>query len=129
EPHHIPVDPISSASHSPHPSPPPHSPLPSPPHPSPPPHSPLPSPPHQSPPPHSPPPSPHQSPPFSPPHYSPPRSYKAPLPEGNTSGSAEDSMQLKELMDIVPKLVSRIETLETVQRQLMERQFSYWLKG
>ncbi|GJR00349.1 hypothetical protein Tco_0523333 [Tanacetum coccineum] len=103
EPHHTPVDPISSTSQPPHPSPPPHSPLPSPPHP--------------SPPPHSPPPSPHQSPPFSPPHYSPPRSYEAPLPEGNTSGSAEDSMQLKELMDIVPKLVSRIETLETELQQ------------
>ncbi|GJU39987.1 hypothetical protein Tco_1192944 [Tanacetum coccineum] len=107
EPHHTPVDPISSTSQPPHPSPPPHSP----------PHSPLPSPPHPSPPPHSPPPSPHQSPPFSPPHYSPPRSYEAPLPEGNTSGSAEDSMQLKELMDIVPKLVSRIETLETELQQ------------
>ncbi|GKG08764.1 hypothetical protein Tco_0334596, partial [Tanacetum coccineum] len=31
-------------------------------------------------------------------------SYEAPLPKGNTSGSAEDSMQFKELMDIVPKL-------------------------
>ncbi|GJU57845.1 putative ribonuclease H-like domain-containing protein [Tanacetum coccineum] len=45
------------------------------------------------------------------------RSYEAPLPEGNTSGSAEDSMQLKELMDIVPKLVTRIETLETKLQQ------------
>ncbi|GKF15562.1 hypothetical protein Tco_0057024, partial [Tanacetum coccineum] len=130
EPHHTHVDPISSTSHSPHPSlphpsPPPHSPLPSLPHPLPPPHSPLPSPPHSplpslphpSPPPHSPPPSPHQSPPFSLPHYSPPRSYKAPLPEGSTSESAEDSMQLKELMDIIPKLVSRIETLETELQQ------------
>ncbi|GKA85907.1 putative ribonuclease H-like domain-containing protein, partial [Tanacetum coccineum] len=45
------------------------------------------------------------------------RSYEAPLPEGNTSGSAEDSMQLKELMDIVPKLVTRIETLETELQQ------------
>ncbi|GJT22995.1 hypothetical protein Tco_0892932 [Tanacetum coccineum] len=103
EPHHTPVDPISSTSQPLHPSPPPHSPLPSPPHP--------------SPPPHSPPPSPHQSPPFSPPHYSPPRSYEAPLPEGNTSGSAEDSMKLKELMNIVPKLVTRIETLETELQQ------------
>ncbi|GKA65722.1 hypothetical protein Tco_0765429 [Tanacetum coccineum] len=103
EPHHTPVDPISSTSQPLHPSPPPHSPLPSPPHP--------------SPPPHSPPPSPHQSPPFSPPHYSPPRSYEAPLPEGNTSGSAEDSMKLKELMNIVPKLVSRIKTLETELQQ------------
>ncbi|GKA10567.1 putative ribonuclease H-like domain-containing protein [Tanacetum coccineum] len=35
----------------------------------------------------------------------------------NTSGSAEDSMQLKELMDIIPKLVTRIETLETELQQ------------
>ncbi|GJR67318.1 putative ribonuclease H-like domain-containing protein [Tanacetum coccineum] len=41
----------------------------------------------------------------------------APLPEGNTSGSAEDSMQLKELIDIIPKLVSRIETLGTELQQ------------
>ncbi|GJW89047.1 putative ribonuclease H-like domain-containing protein [Tanacetum coccineum] len=110
EPHHTPVDPIPSTSQSPphsppYPSPPPHSP----------PHSPLQSP-HQSPlqsPPYSSPHSPHQSPPYSPPHYSPPRSYEAPLPKGNTSGSAEDSMQLKASMDIVPKLVTRIETLET----------------
>ncbi|GJU05946.1 hypothetical protein Tco_1122376 [Tanacetum coccineum] len=122
EPHHTPVDPISSTSQPPipsppHPSPPPHSPHQSPPH-SPhqsPPHSPHQSPPHS--PPYSPPHSPHQSPPFSPPHYSPPRSYEAPLPEGNTSGSAEDSMQLKELMDIVPRLVTRIETLETELQQ------------
>ncbi|GKB29010.1 hypothetical protein Tco_0868411, partial [Tanacetum coccineum] len=39
-------------------------------------------------------------------------SYKAPLPEGNTSGSAEDSVQLKELMVLVPKLVNRIGSLE-----------------
>ncbi|GKD89780.1 hypothetical protein Tco_1365287, partial [Tanacetum coccineum] len=79
-------------------SPPPHSP----------PHSPLQSPPIPSPPPHSP----HQSPPFLPPHFSPPRSYEAPLPEGNTSGSAEDSMQFKELMVLVPTLVTRINSLE-----------------
>ncbi|GJW99048.1 hypothetical protein Tco_0180856 [Tanacetum coccineum] len=53
----------------------------------------------------------------SPPHYSLPRSYEAPLPEGNTSGSVEDSMQLKEMMDIVPKLVTRIETLEAELQQ------------
>ncbi|GKF53258.1 hypothetical protein Tco_0160168 [Tanacetum coccineum] len=58
EPHHTPVDPISSTSQPPHPSPP---------HPSPPPHLPLPSPPYPSPPPHSPPHSPHQSPSHSPP--------------------------------------------------------------
>ncbi|GJY14857.1 putative ribonuclease H-like domain-containing protein [Tanacetum coccineum] len=40
------------------------------------------------------------------------RSYKAPLPEGNTSGSAEDSMQLKELMVLVPSLVTRVTSLE-----------------
>ncbi|GKF17724.1 hypothetical protein Tco_0062642, partial [Tanacetum coccineum] len=103
KPHHTPIDPISSTSQPSIPSP-PHSSLPhsSPPHTSPPPHS---SPPHPSPPPYSSPPySPHQSPPFSPPHYSPPRSYKAPLPKGTTSGSAEDSMHLKELMDIVPRV-------------------------
>ncbi|GKC50536.1 hypothetical protein Tco_1073281, partial [Tanacetum coccineum] len=48
----------------------------------------------------------------SPPHFSPPRSYEAPLPEGNTSGSAEDSMQLKELMVLVPTLVTRVTSLE-----------------
>ncbi|GJW52169.1 ALP1-like protein isoform X1 [Tanacetum coccineum] len=99
EPHHTPVDPPPSTS-LPH-QPPPHSPYQSPPH------SPYQSPPH----------SPYQSPPHSPPHYSPPRSCEAPLPKGNTSGSAEDSMQLKELMDIVPKLVTRIKTLETELQQ------------
>ncbi|GJS97604.1 uncharacterized mitochondrial protein-like protein [Tanacetum coccineum] len=102
EPYHIPVDPLPSTSLPPIPSPPlqspPHSPLQSPPH-SPlqsPPHSPLQSPPHS--PLQSPPHSPLQSPPYSPPPYSSPRSYEAPLPEGNTSGSAEASIQLKELM-------------------------------
>ncbi|GJS61891.1 hypothetical protein Tco_0656675 [Tanacetum coccineum] len=93
--------------HSPHQSP-PHSPHQSPPH------SPHQSP-HQSPPhsPHqSPPHSPFQSPPYSPPHSSPPRSYEAPLPEGNTSGSAEASIQLKELMVLVPSLVTRVTSLE-----------------
>ncbi|GKE96375.1 hypothetical protein Tco_1581230, partial [Tanacetum coccineum] len=104
EPHPTPVDLLPSTSLQ--PQSPPHSPIPSP-HPSPPPYS----PPHS--PHHSPPHSPHQS----PPHYSPPRSYKAPLPEGNTSRSAEDSMQHKELMDIVPRLVNRIETLETELQQ------------
>ncbi|GJV64572.1 hypothetical protein Tco_1475400 [Tanacetum coccineum] len=131
EPHHIPVDPTSPPLQSPpHPSPPPHSPHQSPPHPSPPPHSPHQSPPHPSPPPHSlhqspspPSPPPHsllqspplstfQSPPYSPPHYSPTRSYEAPLPEGNTSGSAEDCVQLRELMVRVPTLVTKINTLE-----------------
>ncbi|GJX18660.1 putative ribonuclease H-like domain-containing protein [Tanacetum coccineum] len=60
-----------------------------------PPHSPLHHSPYQSPP-HSP----HHSPPQPSPHFSPPRSYEAPLPEGNTSGSAKDSMKLKELMKV-----------------------------
>ncbi|GJY21372.1 putative ribonuclease H-like domain-containing protein [Tanacetum coccineum] len=98
EPHHTPVDPISSTSQPPIPSPqhqsPPHSPL----H-----HSPYQSPPH----------SPPHSPPQSPPHSSPPRSYEAPLSEGNTSGSTEASLQLKELMVLVPSLVSRVTSLET----------------
>ncbi|GJV13416.1 hypothetical protein Tco_1354957 [Tanacetum coccineum] len=38
--------------------------------------------------------------------------FGAPLPEGNTSGSAKDSVQLKELMVLVPKLVTRINSLE-----------------
>ncbi|GJT63742.1 hypothetical protein Tco_1015222 [Tanacetum coccineum] len=40
------------------------------------------------------------------------RSHEAPLHEGHTSGSAEDSLQLKELMVLVPKLVTRIDNLE-----------------
>ncbi|GJS91918.1 putative ribonuclease H-like domain-containing protein [Tanacetum coccineum] len=100
EPHPTPVDPLPSTSLPPIPSPPPQFP----PHQSPP-HSPFQSPPHS---PHqSPPHSPHQSPPHSP-LQSPPRSYEAPLPEGNTSGSAEDSVQLKELMVLVPNLVNRV---------------------
>ncbi|GKF51685.1 hypothetical protein Tco_0148152, partial [Tanacetum coccineum] len=45
-------------------------------------------------------------------HESPLRSHDAPLPEVNISGSAEDSVQLKELMELVPKLVLRIDSLE-----------------
>ncbi|GKE41306.1 hypothetical protein Tco_1468590, partial [Tanacetum coccineum] len=94
EPYHTPVDPLPSTSLPPIPSSPlqspPHSPLQSPPH------SPLQSPPH----------SPLQSPPYSLPHYSSPRSYEVPLPKGNTSGSAEASIQLKELMKV---LVSALE--------------------
>ncbi|GKF92650.1 hypothetical protein Tco_0279369, partial [Tanacetum coccineum] len=37
---------------------------------------------------------------------------QAPLPEANTSGSAEASMQLRELMVLVPTLVTRINSLE-----------------
>ncbi|GKA55745.1 putative ribonuclease H-like domain-containing protein [Tanacetum coccineum] len=87
EPYHTPVDPLPSTSQPPIQSPP---------------YSPLQSPPH----------SPLQSPPYSPSHYSPPRSYEAPLPEGNTSGSAEASIQLKELIVLVPNLVTRVTSLE-----------------
>ncbi|GJX96823.1 hypothetical protein Tco_0352621 [Tanacetum coccineum] len=73
------------------------------------------SPPHS--PPQSPPYSPPHSPPQSPPHSVPPRSYEAPLPKGNTSGSAEASLQLKELMVLVPSLVSRVTSLETEFRE------------
>ncbi|GKG42866.1 hypothetical protein Tco_0479550, partial [Tanacetum coccineum] len=105
EPHHTPIDPTSPPLPSPpYPSSPPHLPLQSPHHS--PPHSPLQSP-H-----HSPPHSPLQSPPFSPPPFSPTMSYEAPLPEGNTSRSAEDSVQLRELMVLVPTLVTRINSLE-----------------
>ncbi|GKF34693.1 hypothetical protein Tco_0107893, partial [Tanacetum coccineum] len=126
EPHPTPIDPLPSTSlppnqsapHSSHQSP-PHSPHQSPPHspPQSPPHSPHQSPPHsphQSPPqlpPQSPPHSPFQSPPQSPPHSSPPRSYESSLLEGNTSCSVEASIQLKELMVLVPSLVTRVTSL------------------
>ncbi|GKG16679.1 hypothetical protein Tco_0361636, partial [Tanacetum coccineum] len=78
EPHHTPVAPIPSTSQPPHPSPqhqtPPHLPL----H-----HSPYQSPPHSLP----------YSPPQSPPYLSLPSTYEAPLPEDNTSGSADDRNQ------------------------------------
>ncbi|GKB05343.1 putative ribonuclease H-like domain-containing protein, partial [Tanacetum coccineum] len=45
-------------------------------------------------------------------HESPLRSHEVPLPKGNTSGSAEDSLQLKELMAIVPKMVTKINSLD-----------------
>ncbi|GJT36081.1 ribonuclease H-like domain-containing protein [Tanacetum coccineum] len=97
EPHHTPVDPISSTSQPPIPSP----------------HQ---SSPHPLPLRHSPP----HSPPQSLPHSSPPRSYEAPLPEGNTSGSAEASLQLKELMVLVPSLVSRVTGLETELKEIKQ---------
>ncbi|GKD83158.1 hypothetical protein Tco_1349997, partial [Tanacetum coccineum] len=50
-------------------------------------------------------------------HESPLRSNEEPIPEGNTSGSADDSLNLKELMDIVPKLVLRIDNLEKELQQ------------
>ncbi|GJR60507.1 hypothetical protein Tco_1502669 [Tanacetum coccineum] len=45
-------------------------------------------------------------------HESPLRSHEAPLPEGHTSESAEDSLQLKELMAIIPKLDEETENQE-----------------
>ncbi|GJZ59576.1 hypothetical protein Tco_0615392 [Tanacetum coccineum] len=45
-------------------------------------------------------------------HESPLRSHEAPPHEGHISGSAEDSLQLKELMVLVPKLVTWIDNLE-----------------
>ncbi|GJT61399.1 hypothetical protein Tco_1004932 [Tanacetum coccineum] len=45
------------------------------------------------------------------------RSHEATFPEGNTSGSTEDSLNLKELMDIVPKLVLKIDNLEKELQQ------------
>ncbi|GKD96867.1 hypothetical protein Tco_1380764, partial [Tanacetum coccineum] len=50
-------------------------------------------------------------------HESPLRSHEVPLPGGNTSGSVEDSLNLKELMDVVPKLVLRIDNLEKELQQ------------
>ncbi|GKA42428.1 hypothetical protein Tco_0735088 [Tanacetum coccineum] len=50
-------------------------------------------------------------------HESPLRSHEAPLHEGHTSGSDEDSLQLKELMVLVPKLVTRIANLEKEMHQ------------
>ncbi|GKC79400.1 putative ribonuclease H-like domain-containing protein [Tanacetum coccineum] len=55
-------------------------------------------------------------------HESPLRSHEAPLPEGNTSGSAKDNLNLKELMDIVPKLVLRIDNLE---KELQRKKSTY----
>ncbi|GJY32187.1 putative reverse transcriptase, RNA-dependent DNA polymerase [Tanacetum coccineum] len=53
-------------------------------------------------------------------HESPLRSYEAPLSEGNTSGSAEDSLQLKELMVIVPKMVTKIDSLEKELKEIKQ---------
>ncbi|GKG04558.1 hypothetical protein Tco_0314945, partial [Tanacetum coccineum] len=89
EPHHTPVDPISSTSQPP---------IPSPPHPSPPPHSPLQSPPHSSP--HSP----HQS----PPHFSPPRV---------TSLEKELKETKQTLGNVVVKLVKKVKSLETTLKR------------
>ncbi|GJX57840.1 putative ribonuclease H-like domain-containing protein [Tanacetum coccineum] len=51
-------------------------------------------------------------------HESPLRSHEAPPNEGHTSGSAKDSLQLKELMVLVPKLVTMIANLEKELHQI-----------
>ncbi|GJW25866.1 hypothetical protein Tco_0039677 [Tanacetum coccineum] len=45
-------------------------------------------------------------------HESPLRSYETPLHEGHTSGSVEDSVKLQELTVLVPKLESKVDSLE-----------------
>ncbi|GJR41380.1 hypothetical protein Tco_1217064 [Tanacetum coccineum] len=98
EAHHTPVDQLPSPHHSPLPSP----------H-----HLPLPSP--LSSPHHSPLPSPHihhiQTLLQLPTHSYFLGSYEAPLPEGNTSGSSKDSLQLKALMDL------KVKSLETTLKR------------
>ncbi|GKA93924.1 hypothetical protein Tco_0815910, partial [Tanacetum coccineum] len=48
-------------------------------------------------------------------HESPLRSHEAPLPEGNTSGSAEDNLQLKELMAI------KVKSLKVALKRMSKR--------
>ncbi|GJX57169.1 putative ribonuclease H-like domain-containing protein [Tanacetum coccineum] len=45
-------------------------------------------------------------------HESPLRSHETPLHEGHTSGSVEDNLKLQELMVLVPKLESKVDSLE-----------------
>ncbi|GKA10707.1 hypothetical protein Tco_0690140 [Tanacetum coccineum] len=45
-------------------------------------------------------------------HESPLRSYETPLHEGHTFGSVKDSLKLQELMVLVPKLESKVDSLE-----------------
>ncbi|GJW42578.1 retrovirus-related pol polyprotein from transposon TNT 1-94 [Tanacetum coccineum] len=52
-------------------------------------------------------------------YASPLRSHKVPLSEGNTSRSAEDSLQLKELMAIVPKM--KVKSLEVALKRMSKR--------
>ncbi|GJR77018.1 hypothetical protein Tco_0089383 [Tanacetum coccineum] len=54
-------------------------------------------------------------------HESPLKSHDAPLLEVNTSGSAEDSVKLKELMELVPKLVLRIDYLDKELAETKQR--------
>ncbi|GJZ34388.1 putative ribonuclease H-like domain-containing protein [Tanacetum coccineum] len=61
-------------------------------------------------------------------HKSPLRSYKAPLHEGHTSGSAEDNLQLKELMVLVPKLVTKIIRNILLLRHLSEVNFNWQMQ-
>ncbi|GJW24817.1 putative ribonuclease H-like domain-containing protein [Tanacetum coccineum] len=51
-------------------------------------------------------------------HESPLRSHETPIPEGNTSGSVDDSLNLKELMDIaVLTLVERVKLLKAALKR------------
>ncbi|GJZ62398.1 hypothetical protein Tco_0618535 [Tanacetum coccineum] len=52
-------------------------------------------------------------------HKSPLRSHEAPLSDGNTSRSVEDSLQLKELMAIVPKM--KVKFLEVALKRMSKR--------
>ncbi|GJS14171.1 hypothetical protein Tco_0408643 [Tanacetum coccineum] len=52
-------------------------------------------------------------------HESPLGSHEAPLHEGHTSGSAEDSVQLKELMDLVPKVKILVKALKRKTKKVI----------
>ncbi|GKF75372.1 hypothetical protein Tco_0224816, partial [Tanacetum coccineum] len=133
EPQHTPVDPISSTSQPPIPSP-PHQ---SPPHPSPqhqsPPH---PSPPYQSPP-HpsplhqSPPHSQHQSPPHSPPQFLLTRSYEARLPEVTRINSLKQELKdtKRTLRNAVLKLVKKVKSLEIALKRKSKKVLIYESEG
>ncbi|GJQ91761.1 hypothetical protein Tco_0002900, partial [Tanacetum coccineum] len=60
-------------------------------------------------------------------HESPLKSHDAPLPEVNTSGSAEDSVKLKELIELVPKLV--VKTLEVALKRKSKKVVLLELEG
>ncbi|GKE06436.1 hypothetical protein Tco_1398454 [Tanacetum coccineum] len=55
-------------------------------------------------------------------HESPLMSYEVPLYKGHTSRSVEDNLQLKELIVLVPKLVTRIDNLE---KELHQTKITY----
>ncbi|GJX91785.1 putative ribonuclease H-like domain-containing protein [Tanacetum coccineum] len=55
-------------------------------------------------------------------HESPLRSHEAALHKGHTLGCVKDSLQLKELMVLVPKLVTRIN----LEKELHQTKTTYW---